>query len=113
MNIYGIYDEEEKEQCIRVRTSGGDNKIHRNNSKEVQCSNNKRLFSKRKIQNILFIQGGIMRDKEFIEKLIVHIEESKKQAVTSGNNNLPPMEEWEKEDLKKFIEKLDKGEFEK
>lgn len=35
MNIYGIYDEEEKEQCIRVRTSGRDNKIHRNNSKEI------------------------------------------------------------------------------
>ena len=35
MNIYGIYDIEDKEQCIRVRNSSGDNKVFGNNSKEI------------------------------------------------------------------------------
>ena len=35
MKIYGIYDEEEKEQCVIVRNSARDNKVYRNNSKEI------------------------------------------------------------------------------
>lgn len=54
-----------------------------------------------------------MNKEEFINRLIVTIEQSKKEYKGEGNHNLPKMEELEKKSLQKFFKKINNEELER